>query len=101
MMDMDGAMSNIQRNKYRFVGLVTELGDIKLDRVGQVLTLSQGEFDILVKDVPLIDEESFKSIFDEEELARYGHANQRSTAPRSLTDRLHKAIEVVSKFRNR
>jgi hypothetical protein len=96
-MDVDQA----KREKYYYVGRETELGDKRLDAIGQILTLSRQEHDALISKVPLLSEQEFKSVFDDPiELAKWGHAGRRGLVPPSFEAKIMRAASIVADKRS-
>lgn len=77
---------------FRFVGTTLDIGDRRLTRLGEKITLDSD------MGAPLITEEAFQSVgFTEDELKAYATPGQRAEMPSEFASKLSKAWGMIGK----
>ena len=80
------------KQKYRFVGTTTEIGEHRLTKFGQEIEL------VDPLDAPLVTEANFKSAgFTEQEISIYAYPAQRIDAPEAFTKKLKAVQSLIGK----
>lgn len=89
------------KHKFRFVGSETEMGDVRLEKLGDLVELTETEADLLVYrsgGAPLITDEQFASAgFTADEMKQYAFWGQRADAPAEFHRKLAAARAFVGK----